>query len=154
LKKYSIDDLMIISSRWKVVLIVMNWSLTTTDGIPVFTLRGFLSGSDSQRLQGATAWVAARTGPLVLDLQQLQGCNARGEHELGICVEYFGPDVVLCVSDPDPLRLSDDRLLGVPRAHLLLEALATVSRLRRQPLLVSGDGGGQPALIEEVPDHV
>ena len=108
----------------------MNWSLSDIDDIPVFTVRGFLSGSDHQRLQGATAWVAARTGPLVLDVRQLQGCNARGEHELGTCVEYFGATVVLCLSDPDHLHLSDERLLGVPRVHLLHEALAAVGLLR------------------------
>jgi hypothetical protein len=108
----------------------MNWSLTETDNVSVFTLRGYLSGSDHQRLQGATAWVAARTGPLVVDVQQLQGCNPRGQDELGACIEYFAPQVVLCVSDPDPLQLSDPRLLAVPWAHLLPEARAAVALLR------------------------
>ena len=110
----------------------MNWSLSQTDGVPVFTLRGYLSGSDNQRLQGATAWVAARTEALVVDLQQLQGCTTRGQDELGACVEHFGL-VVLCVSDPDPLQLSDARLLAVPWACLQSEARAAVVRLREEP---------------------
>ena len=110
----------------------MNWSLTETDSVPVFTLRGYLSGSDDQRLRNATIWVAARTDALVVDVRQLQGCTDRGQDELGTCVEYFAPQVVLCVDKADPLRLSDARLVAVPWTHLLPEALLALAQLRQR----------------------
>ena len=79
-------------------------------------------------------------------------------NELGLCVEYFGATLVLCVSDPDHLRLNDARLLGVPRSFLLPEALAAVALLRQSCLGVGRDPGTRAlavaVLVDEASDRV
>jgi hypothetical protein len=129
----------------------MNWSLTHMDGVPVFTLRGYLSGSDSQRLLGATSWVSVRTELVVLDVRELQGCNARGEHELAACVQLLAPNVVLCLGDPDHLHLSEDGLLALPRAHLLSNAVTAVALLRRRNAHGDGPASWEPILAAAEP---
>jgi hypothetical protein len=129
----------------------MNWSLTHMDGVPVFTLRGYLSGSDSQRLLGATSWVSVRTELVVLDVRELQGCNAPGEHELAACVQLLAPNVVLCLGDPDHLHLSEDGLLALPRTHLLSDAVTAVALLRRRNAHGDGPASWKPILAAAGP---
>jgi hypothetical protein len=108
----------------------MSWSLTDTAEGSIFTILGFITGRDGERLHGATDWVLAHTESVILDLHELQGCNTEGEEALGACAARLGPRTVLYLPESDHLHLSDERLLAAPRARKITAAYAALNLLK------------------------
>jgi anti-anti-sigma regulatory factor len=57
----------------------MNWAYQNSCGVNVLKLHGYLGDSALARFSGAVEWMlGTRTGPVVIDLTNLQGCSASG----------------------------------------------------------------------------
>jgi hypothetical protein len=108
----------------------MSWSLSDTAEGSIFTILGYLTGRDAERLYGATDWVLAHTETVILDLHELQGCNTEGEEALGACAARLGSRTVLYLPESDHLHLYDERLLAAPRARKLTAAYAALNLLK------------------------
>ena len=128
----------------------MSWSLTDTAEGSIYTVLGFVTGRDAERLRGATDWVLAHTETVILDLHELQGCSTEGQDALGACAERLGSSTILYLPEPDHLQLWDKRLLAAPRAHKLTAAYAALNLLKsrnaRRQAATSGPtvGAGTP----------
>ncbi len=107
----------------------LNWDLERSAIGAVFTLSGYLSDDDVDRLEGATGWVAGKTDAVVLDLSALQGCSLRAQRVLGRFVVGLAPRVVVCGASPNRLPLHDTSFFGIPRAKTRAAALTTLNAI-------------------------
>ena len=113
----------------------LNWELERSAIGAVFTVSGYLSDDDVNRLEGAAGWVAGKTDAVVLDLSALQGCSLRAQKVLGRFVAGLAPRVVVCGASPNRLPLHDVRFHGIQRAKTRSAALITLNAIppREQP---------------------
>jgi anti-anti-sigma regulatory factor len=116
----------------------MNWLFKNRQGVGVLELRGYLGDSALARFSGAIGWALARcTGPVVIDLTQLQGWSASGQaalEEAAQRTEIHHRVLAICGShDITAQQRWQDRQVAIPAYADLDTAVTALSLLSPAP---------------------